>query len=79
MKKQSEALIGIKVITCCTERTRTVSDITKKIYGNVKENNIGRVFRIVEYLVTEKILIPKVNNGSLAFMVDKDVFKGLLS
>ena len=68
-----------KVFTCCLRRSRTVLDITKGIYGNGYAKNQVRVFQVLEVLVGEGVVVPKVNGGSLCFQVDRGLMGDLVN
>ena len=76
--KQSDALMATKIFMCCIKHSRSIPDITKRVYGNDKENNIGRIYKVIEFLITEGVIVPKVNDGHLLFQIDKEIVKELL-
>jgi len=64
------AMLAVETIKYCKLKPRTVSELVDLMYGEDRKNtpsNIGRVFGCVEKLVESKVLVPKLNNGSLRF------------
>lgn len=79
MSKNTDDLMVAKVFTCCLRRSRTVGEITKSIYGNGYAKNQVRVFQVLEVLIGERVVVPKVNGGSLRFQVDRDMVKDMVN
>ena len=76
--KHTDDILVAKVFTSCLKRARTIDEISSRIYDHNSAKSIVRVFRCVESLISEHVLIPKCNNGSLCFQVDKDMIKELV-
>jgi len=79
LPKFNDDLMVAKVFTCCLRRSRTVGEITRSIYGNGYAKNQVRVFQVLEVLIGEGVIVPKVNGGSLRFQIDRDLVKGMVN
>lgn len=76
--KHSDDLLVAKVFSCCLKKSRSIDDITSRVYGNGYSTNKMRVFQMVECLIGEGIVVPKVNGGHLLFQINQDVVKELI-
>jgi len=76
--KHSDDLIVAKIFCQCIKKPKTLDELSYKIYKNHHAPNVLRVYRVVEALISEKILVPKMNNGSLMFQVDKEIINELI-
>ena len=77
MKHTSDLLVT-KIFSFCLKNSRTVDEISSRIYKNGYAKNQIRVFQVLEALIKEGIVAPKVSNGTLRFQVDRDFVKEIV-
>jgi len=77
--KHTDNLLVTKVLGLCLNKTSTVGELTKKIYGNDYAKNEIQIYKTLEFLITEELLKPVVNNGSLKYMVNVEKILSMLA
>ncbi len=73
MKEHSKELLVTQIFGICFKHSRTIDEITQKIYGNGYAKNVVRVYQCYEILMEHGIVVPKFQNSQLRFQVNPDI------
>jgi len=73
--ERSPDILATEVFGLCYNHSRTIEDITNKIYNNQNEKNLVKVYRCCTILMSHGILVPKFINNVLKFQVDENSLK----
>ena len=75
MKEHTDDLLVTQIIGICWQYSRTIEEITSKIYKNQYAKNIVRVYQCCEVLLSHGVMVPKFKNRKLMFQVDQETLK----
>jgi len=70
MKERTPELLGLEVMLMCKGSGHRLEEITKRVYGNMYEKNMVRVFRMLEVLMEEDVVVPCFINKQLRFKLN---------
>ena len=70
MREYTTELLAVQVFGFCLNKSRTIEEITKRVYGNSNAKNINRVYQCCQILMSHGVLIPKFVNRELRFQID---------
>ena len=70
MKERTSEVLGLEILLQCRGSGKRLEEITKKVYGNMYEKNMVRVFRILEILMQEDVVVPCFINKCLRFKMN---------
>jgi len=75
LKEHTDELLVAQILGICWYSSKTIEEITAKIYKNQYAKNIVRVYQCCEILLSHGVLIPKFKDKKLMFQVDQESLK----
>lgn len=72
MKEHTDDLFVAQVVGICFKHSKTIEQITEKIYKNQSAKNIVRVYQCCMILMKHGVLVPKVKDRLLMFQINQE-------
>jgi len=69
MTERADFFIAAEIFALCKNNSRSIEELTKKIYGNQHSKNITRVYQVMVIFMKQGILVPQFKNRTLTFKI----------
>lgn len=76
MKELTDDLLITEIFSLLLVEPRTVEDLTNIVYKNLYAKNIVRIYQTVEILMKRGIVVPKFQNRTILFQIDRKIIGG---
>ena len=66
--KKSDFEVRLLILCGLIEQGKmTLQEISQKVYGNTKTNQLGRVFNVLQEMIKSDVIVPSKSSDGLSF------------